>query len=132
VLRNVLSFYRTAWHFRCAGLTPDHLHKPIVLISVSLRFLKPLGPVQAYNGNSLLLHGTSWGKTLILIFTAVRKSSFVTESRMYTLQCQRFLFGLQMDISELHDCKQPLLRRKVCSDNKCKYFRNQICSRNVL
>ena len=35
---------------RCVGLTPYHLHMPIVFKSGSLNLLEPSGPVQACNG----------------------------------------------------------------------------------
>src|SRR5215510_8922910 len=38
---------------RCVGLTPCHLHVPIVLKSGSLKLLEPSGPVKACNGIAL-------------------------------------------------------------------------------
>jgi hypothetical protein len=40
---------------RCAGLTPCHLHVPIVMKSGSLNLLEPSGPVNACNGIALPL-----------------------------------------------------------------------------
>jgi hypothetical protein len=44
---------------RCVGLTPYHLHVPVVLKSGSPSLLEPSGPVQTCNGIALPLRKTS-------------------------------------------------------------------------